>query len=224
MLKFTLPDSILPAKYRSEPSRENPCPLTRNQFIWRRTKATLKVLIPLFCTIGYLAFCYTVKHNIVPLRKLGPVSVTRDNLGRFIPFAATHEMLMSSCEGTIKSAITTLNIAIVTLALYPVSDLFLVLKVSHFHYCPSLLYLMQYKGEEFFYALIQRTSGVPLSTINTISSPIFGQIDSLLVIIAGRCSRFFVLATFGSFIVFLTSILAPTACMFLVSTFFPHDL
>ena len=132
MLKFTLPDRILPSKYYSELSRENPRPLTRNQFIWRRTKATLKVLIPLFCSIGYLAFCYTVKHHIVPLRYLGPFSITRDNLGWFIPFAETHGMLIFSCKGTIKSGITTLNIAIVTLALYPVSDLLLVLKVSHF--------------------------------------------------------------------------------------------
>jgi len=128
-------------------------------------------------------------------------------------------MMMFGCKGTIKSGITTLNIVIVTLALYPVSDFLLVLKVSHLYYWPSLAYLIQYKSEEFFHALIQRTSGVPLSTINTISSPIFGKIDLLHAIIAGRCSRFFVLAAFGSFIVFVTSILAPTACMFLVSTF-----
>jgi hypothetical protein len=39
-------------------------------------------------------------------------------------------MLMLGCKGTIKSAITTLNIAIVTLALYPVYDILLVIKVS----------------------------------------------------------------------------------------------
>ena len=100
MSKFTLAraDSIFPAKYHSEPCRENPCPLTRNQLIWRRTKATLKVLVPLFCTVGYLAFCYAVNHHIIPLRHLGPFSITRDNLGWLImiPFAVTHGMLMSS--------------------------------------------------------------------------------------------------------------------------------
>jgi len=39
-------------------------------------------------------------------------------------------MMMFGCKGTIKSGITTLNIVIVTLALYPVSDFLLVLKVS----------------------------------------------------------------------------------------------
>ena len=60
---------------------------------------------------------------------------------------------------------------------------------------------------------------MPLSTINTISSPIFGKIDSLHAIITRRCSRFFVLATFGSFIVYVTSILAPAACMSQISSF-----
>lgn len=119
---------------------------------------------------------------------------------------------MLGCKGTIKSAITTLNIAIVTLALYPVYDILLVIKVSDL-FLWSRVYLIQRKSEEFFHALIQRRArGVPFSTINSISSPVFGKIDALHAIIAGRCSRFFVVATLGYLIVFLTLILAPTAC------------
>lgn len=40
--------------------------------------------------------------------------------------------------------------------------------------------------------------------------------DSIYAVIAGRCSHLFVTATVGSLIAFVTSILAPTACMFLV--------
>jgi hypothetical protein len=65
---------------------ENPPSVhTRNQSIWRRIKTILKVLILLFLSIGYLAFCYTVKYRTVPLRHLGPFSITRNNLGQFFP-------------------------------------------------------------------------------------------------------------------------------------------
>ena len=83
---------------------------------------------------------------------------------------------------------------------------------------------MQHKSEEFFHALFQKTQGVPLSTINVISTPVFGKIDALHAIITRRCSRFFVLATVGSLVVFLTSILAPTACTSWISYFFLADI
>lgn len=151
--------------------------LTRNRLIWRRVRAIFKALILLFLSTGYLAFCYTVNRRVVPLRSLGPYSITPNHFE------------------SVKSAITTLNIALVTLALYPVYDI-----------------LLELKSEEFFHALLQRRSqGVPLSTINAISSPIFGVIDSIYAIVAMRCSRFFVAATVGSLIAFVTSILAPTA-------------
>ncbi|KAG2139690.1 hypothetical protein DEU56DRAFT_911953 [Suillus clintonianus] len=106
-----------------------------------------------------------------------------------------HKLLMFSCKETVKSAITTFNIALVTLALYPISDI-----------------LLKLKSEEFFHALAERgRRGVPLSTINTISSPAFGMLNSIYAIIVRQCSRFFVAATVGSLIAFATSILAPTA-------------
>ncbi|KAG2139732.1 hypothetical protein DEU56DRAFT_302261 [Suillus clintonianus] len=151
--------------------------LLRNHLIWHRVKAILKALILLFLSTGYLAFCYTVNRRIVTLKSLGPYSITPNHFE------------------TVKSAITTLNIALVTLALYPISDI-----------------LSELKSEEFFRALIQKgTRGVPLSTINAISSPVFGIIDSIHAIITRRCSRFFVVASVGSLIAFVTSVLAPTA-------------
>lgn len=64
---------------------QHPPLLTGNQSIWRRINTILKALILLFLSIGYLAFCYTVKYRTVPLRHLGPFSITRNNLGRFFP-------------------------------------------------------------------------------------------------------------------------------------------
>ncbi|KAG1776025.1 hypothetical protein EV702DRAFT_361478 [Suillus placidus] len=153
--------------------------LTRNRLIWRRFKSILKALVLLFLSAGYLTFCYMANRHAVPLRSLGPYSITPDHFE------------------TAKSAITTLNIALVTLALYPISDI-----------------LLELKSEEFFHALAEkRRGGVPLSTINVISSPEFGIIDSIHAVIVGRCSRLFIAATVGSLIAFVTSVLAPTACM-----------
>lgn len=151
--------------------------LTRNRLIWRRFKSILKALILLFLSAGYLIFCYMANRHAIPLRSLGPYSITPDHFE------------------TAKSAITTLNIALVTLALYPISDI-----------------LLELKSEEFFNALAEkRRGGVPLSTINVISSPEFGIIDSIHAVIVGRCSRLFIAATVGSLIAFVTSVLAPTA-------------
>jgi hypothetical protein len=151
--------------------------LTRNRLIWRRVKAVLKALVLLFLSTAYLTFCYMVNHHDVPLKSLGPYSITPNHFE------------------TVKSTLTTLNIALVTLALYPISDI-----------------LLELKSEEFFHLLAsRRRGGFPLSTINTISSPVFGIVDSIQAIIAGRCSQLFVTATLGSLIAFVTSILAPTA-------------
>lgn len=47
---------------------------------------------------------------------------------------------MFSCKETVKSTITTLNIALVTLALYPISDILLELKVKYFINFPESLW------------------------------------------------------------------------------------
>ncbi|KAG1740330.1 hypothetical protein EDB19DRAFT_780985 [Suillus lakei] len=151
--------------------------LTQNRLIWRRVKAVLKALILFFLSTGYLTFCYTVHRRTVPLKSLGPYTITPDHFE------------------TAKSAITTLNIALITLSLYPIYDI-----------------LLELKSEEFFHVLAgRRRGGVPLSAINTISSPVFGIIDSIHAIISGRCSRLFLAATMGSLIAFAALILAPTA-------------
>ncbi|KAG0695813.1 hypothetical protein DFH29DRAFT_252901 [Suillus ampliporus] len=89
---------------------EHHCLLTQNRLIWRRVKAIFKALILLFLSTGYLAFCYSVNRRAVPLKSLGTYSITPNHFE------------------TVKSAITTLNIALVTLALYPVYDILLELK------------------------------------------------------------------------------------------------
>jgi hypothetical protein len=55
--------------------------LTRNRLIWRRVKAVLKALILLFLSTAYLTFCYVVNHHDVPLRSVGPYSITPSHFG-----------------------------------------------------------------------------------------------------------------------------------------------
>ncbi|KAG1763505.1 hypothetical protein EV702DRAFT_181671 [Suillus placidus] len=76
----------------------------RNRLIWRRVKAILEALILFSLPTGYLAFYNTVNHSTVPLKSLGPYSITPNH---FEP---------------VNSAITMLKIALVTLAL-SVSDI-----------------------------------------------------------------------------------------------------
>ncbi|KAK0498799.1 hypothetical protein EDD18DRAFT_51113 [Armillaria luteobubalina] len=69
------------------------------------------------------------------------------------------------------------------------------------------------RSEEFFRVLTARQAGVPLSTINAISSPSFGTIDSFMAIARRHCSSYFTLSFISGFIVVAVSSLAPSACV-----------
>ena len=99
MTTFTYPDRLNAPSYSmlnptiyqdciAPPNQPSPLP-TRSRLISRRINAISKSLILLLLSIGYLTFCYTVNHRTVPLKHLGPFSITRDNLGRLCFFTAT---------------------------------------------------------------------------------------------------------------------------------------
>ncbi|KAG2125401.1 hypothetical protein DEU56DRAFT_573741 [Suillus clintonianus] len=92
----------------------------------------------------------------------------------------------------IKGAITSISIIIVTIALYPLNGM-----------------LSDLRSEEFFRVLSSRPHGVPLSTVNSISSPSFGYIDAIKAMIRCNCSPYFVACVTASIMVLVVSTLAP---------------
>ncbi|KAG2130897.1 hypothetical protein DEU56DRAFT_814984 [Suillus clintonianus] len=94
----------------------------------------------------------------------------------------------------IKGAITSISIIIITIALYPLNSM-----------------LSDLRSEEFFRVLSSRPHGVPLSTVNSISSPSFGYISTIKAMIGRNCSRYFVACATASIMVLVVSTLAPAA-------------
>ncbi|KAF9055165.1 hypothetical protein BDZ89DRAFT_1055770, partial [Hymenopellis radicata] len=95
---------------------------------------------------------------------------------------------------TIKSGVTSFSILIISLGLYPLNSL-----IQDLH------------SEEFFRALKTRPNGVRFATLNSISSPSFGVIDTLIAIIKRQSSSYFAVAFVSSFVVLAVSTLAPSA-------------
>ncbi|KAF9233530.1 hypothetical protein BU15DRAFT_80023 [Melanogaster broomeanus] len=115
------------------------------QHLWRKTRTPLRMVLLPLAAIGYLAFCYTVHRKVVPVNTYGIYSLVPEHLA------------------TIKGAITSISIIIISIALYPIYDV-----------------LNNLKSEEFFRVLSSHGHGVPLETINHISSPSFGNIDAII--------------------------------------------
>ncbi|KAF9233532.1 hypothetical protein BU15DRAFT_80027 [Melanogaster broomeanus] len=132
-------------------------------------------LFPL-AAIVYLAFCYTVHRKVVPVNTYGIYSVPTQHLA------------------TIKGAITSISIIIISIALYPIYDI-----------------LNSLKSEEFFRVLSSHGHGVPLETINHISSPSFGNIDSLMALWRRTCSHHYSMGFIASLLVWVVATLAPGA-------------
>jgi hypothetical protein len=70
------------------------------------------------------------------------------------------------------------------------------------------------ESEEFFRSLRTRRNGVPISTLNSISNPSFGTVDSVRAIVRRRSSNYFMAALIASVLATATSTLAPAACAF----------
>ncbi|KAF9236450.1 hypothetical protein BU15DRAFT_77031 [Melanogaster broomeanus] len=146
------------------------------QYLWRVIRTPLRMALFPLAAIGYLAFCYTVHHKAVLVNTYGIYSVTPQHLA------------------TIKGAITSISIIIISIALYPIYDI-----------------LNSLKSEEFFHVLSSHSHGVPLETINHISSPSFGNIDSLMALWRRTCSNHYSMGFVASLLVWVVATLAPGA-------------
>jgi hypothetical protein len=112
----------------------------------------------------------------------------------------------------VKSGVTTISIIIVSISLYPVHDLLSSLRVSHFLVLFALSPSHCHQSEEFFRVLDARPRGVPLSTINAISNPACGVIESAMLIMHRNCSPYFITAFVAAGIAWIAAALAPAAC------------
>ncbi|KAG8948709.1 hypothetical protein FRC03_000587 [Tulasnella sp. 419] len=92
----------------------------------------------------------------------------------------------------IKAGVTSLNIVVITVALLPLKTL-----------------LGDLQGEEFFRILTIRRGGVPLATVNQVSTCAYGFIDSISAIFRRQSSIVFVGAFVSGLIAVIASTLAP---------------
>ncbi|KAF9236444.1 hypothetical protein BU15DRAFT_77025 [Melanogaster broomeanus] len=149
---------------------------TACQSLWRVTRTPFRMALLPLAAIGYLAFCYTVHGKVVPVNTYGIYSVTTEHLA------------------TIKGAITSISIVIISIALYPIYDV-----------------LNSLKSEEFFRVLSSHSHGVPLETINHISSPSFGTIDAMVAFWRRTGSNHYSMGFVVSLLVWVVATLAPGA-------------
>ncbi|KAF9233536.1 hypothetical protein BU15DRAFT_66531 [Melanogaster broomeanus] len=159
--------------------QQGPTPNAR-QSLWRVTRTPLRMALLPLAAIGYLAFCYAVHGKVVPVNTYGVYSVTTQHLA------------------TIKGAITSISIVIISIALYPIYDVLNSLKGT-------------FQSEEFFRVLSSHSHGVPLETINHISSPSFGTIDTMIAFWRRTCSNHYSMGFVVSLLVWVVATLAPGA-------------
>ncbi|KAN0097968.1 hypothetical protein V8E55_002414 [Tylopilus felleus] len=136
-----------------------------------------------------------LKMALLPLAAIGYLAFCYTVHGKPVPvntygfYAVTTQHL-----ATIKGGITSISIIIISIALYPVYDI--VAKV---------------KSEEFFRALASHSHGVPLETINHVSTPSFGHIDMMMAMWRHRCSKYYILGIVTSLLIWIAGTLAPGA-------------
>ncbi|KAI9568168.1 hypothetical protein HD554DRAFT_2172561 [Boletus coccyginus] len=127
-------------------------------------------------SIAYLIFCYVVHYQVVP------AGFSADTTAQFLT--------------NLGAGITSINIIIISLALFPLKTI-----------------LCDLQSEEFFRLLsAQKNSyGVELTAVNGISNPSYGFIESIKVVVNRHCSFHYVMALVATLAVFAVSILAPAA-------------
>ena len=114
---------------------------------------------------------------------------------------------------------TSISILVITLGLLPVQSLVADLKVRAFYANQAKRPLTPpQQSEEFFRVLSRRKSGVPLASINAISTPSFGILDSISVLLRRHCSPYFGVSFVTGLLLLATSTLAPASCKSSVNT------
>lgn len=136
-----------------------------------------------------------VKALVLPVVAIGYLAFCYSVHNRIVPVTGDGIVNLSLYSlATVKSGITTVSILVISIGLWPMKSL-----------------VQDLRSEEFFRVLTARQAGVPLSTINAISSPSFGTIDSFMAIARRHCSSYFTLSFISGFIVVAVSSLAPSA-------------
>ncbi|KAK0469108.1 uncharacterized protein EV420DRAFT_8760 [Desarmillaria tabescens] len=136
-----------------------------------------------------------VKALVLPVVAIGYLAFCYSVHNHIAPVTGEGIVDLSSYSlANVKSGITAISILVVSIGLWPMKSL-----VQDLH------------SEEFFRVLTAHQAGVPLSTINTISSPSFGTFNSFMAIARRHCSSYFTLSFISSFIVLAASSLAPSA-------------
>ncbi|KAH0839482.1 hypothetical protein J3R83DRAFT_294 [Lanmaoa asiatica] len=150
---------------------------------------------------GSSAHCLPLWHGIktplemalLPLAAIGYLAFCYTVHGKVVPvntyglYAVTPQHL-----ATIKGGITSISIIIVSIALYPIYNI-----------------LSNLRSEEFFRVLASHSHGVPLGTVNHISTPSFGNIDMMMAMWKHTCSKYYILAIVASLLIWIVTTLAP---------------
>ncbi|KAG2130896.1 hypothetical protein DEU56DRAFT_757737 [Suillus clintonianus] len=141
----------------------------------------------------WLSFYNACKSLLFPMVAIGYLAFCYTVHNHSVPLN-THGLIDTTPANliAIKGAITSISIIIITIALYPLNSM-----------------LSDLRSEEFFRVLSSRPHRVPLSTVNSISSPSFGYISTIKAMIGRNCSRYFVACTTASIMVLVVSTLAP---------------
>ncbi|KIJ59438.1 hypothetical protein HYDPIDRAFT_118539 [Hydnomerulius pinastri MD-312] len=136
-----------------------------------------------------------LKTLLLPLTAIGYLAFCYTVHGRVVPvntyglYAVTQAHLSA-----IKSGITSISIIIISIALYPLYDV-----------------LSDLKSEEFFRVLSSQSHGVRLSTINHISSPSFGNVNTMKALWRRSCSNYYFVGVLATLLAWVVGILAPAA-------------
>lgn len=172
---------------------------------------SMSLLLPLVA-IAYIVFCYTVHYKTVPVRSGGLFDDSPANLGTSYKILKFERLLNLSSADVIKSGVTSISTIIIGLGLLPVYSLIADPKVGFKTVVQSVsLTSMKYQSEGFFRLTRTRRSGALLGYINGISSPSFGIIDSVMLVVYRYCSPYFVLVIVATILALVVSTLAPAA-------------
>ncbi|KAK0205373.1 hypothetical protein DFS33DRAFT_1327782 [Desarmillaria ectypa] len=147
---------------------------------------------------GFRSVLDAIKALVLPLVAIEYFAFCYSVHNRIAP-AVTGEGLVNLSSyslTTVKSGIISISILVIPIGLWPTKFL-----------------VQDFRSEEFFCVLTAHQAGVPLSTVNAISFPSFGAIDSFMAIARRHCSSFFIHSFISGFKFLAMSSLAPSACV-----------
>jgi hypothetical protein len=136
-----------------------------------------------------------LKNVCLPIIALGYFAFCYTVHFKIVPVKSIRPINLSEYDlNTIKSATTAISIIVMTLGLLPIKSL-----------------VQDLKNEEFFRVLSSRPQGVKLSTVNTTSTAVAGNMEAIQAIVSKRSSNYFIVAFVAGLLTAVVSTLAPSA-------------